>query len=74
MDDLPRDWRKSRAPATLRTLGDQWIAEGRSAVLRVPSVLIETESNYLLNPAHRDFSRCGFGKPKPFQFDRRLAK
>lgn len=72
--DLPSNWRSDTVPASLRTLGDQWIAGGASAILRVPSVLIDTESNYLLNPAHPDFAKCRFGKPKPFKLDARLAR
>ncbi|MBI2497892.1 MAG: RES domain-containing protein, partial [Opitutae bacterium] len=41
--------------------------------LRVPSVVVPGEFNYLLNPAHPDFKRVKIGKPEPFSFDPRLA-
>lgn len=41
-------------------------------VLQVPSALIESESNYLLNPAHPDFQRITLGPERPFTFDPRL--
>ena len=69
---LPRNWSADPPPARLRETGDAWIAERRSAVLRVPSVLVSGESNYLLNPAHPDFSKVLIGEPTPFRFDRRL--
>lgn len=70
--DLPPNWRSDPAPLELRQLGDQWIAGESSAVLRVPSVIVETEVNYLLNPAHPDFRSIHIGRPSPYQFDPRL--
>src|SRR5262245_31110056 len=47
---LPRNWRADPPPARFRRIGDRWVAEGTSAVLRVPSAVIDTEFNFLLNP------------------------
>ncbi len=55
------------------SIGDNWVGSGVSAVLRVPSVIIPSEFNYLLNPVHEDFRRCVWGKPRLFKFDPRLA-
>lgn len=69
---LPADW-NSEPPATAtKRLGDQWVREARSAVLAVPSVLVRTEINYLLNPQHPDFAKIKIGKPEPFALDPRL--
>ena len=72
--DLPANWRSDPARQALRQIGDTWIASQASAVLRVPSVIIDTESNYLLNPAHRDFSRIRIGRARRFRLDSRLVK
>lgn len=63
-------------PATLETraVGDAWAASGRSAVLRVPSAVVASEWNFLLNPRHAAFGRLRIGKPKPWSFDPRLAR
>jgi RES domain-containing protein len=71
---LPADWRRDPVPLALRSLGDQWVAGNQSLVLRVPSVIIESECNYLLNPAHPDFAKLSFGRPQKFRYDSRLAK
>jgi RES domain-containing protein len=71
--DLPKTWRRSPAPAAVRAVGDQWVASGASAVLRVPSAVVPTEVNYLLNPRHPDFAKVRIGRQKVFAFDRRLA-
>jgi RES domain-containing protein len=71
--DLPGSWRKDPAPDEIRAIGDAWVTEGASAVLRVPSVLVPGENNFLLNPGHEDFVKLKIGKPLPFRFDPRLA-
>jgi RES domain-containing protein len=71
---LPANWKNEPGPVALQTMGDDWVESGESAVLRVPSVIIPSEFNYLLNPAHEDFRRCVWEKPRPFKFDPRLTK
>ena len=39
-----------------------------------PSAIIPTESNYLLNPQHKDFRAIRIAKPRPFEFDLRLLR
>lgn len=71
---LPVNWRGDAALESIRTLGVEWAASGRSAVLRVPSVVIPEEANYLLNPRHPLYSRVSIGRPVPFEFDTRLTR
>lgn len=53
-------------------LGNDWLQAGKRACLKVPSSIIEDEFNYLLNPAHPDFSKISLVKTAPFKFDSRL--
>ena len=69
---LPDGWRSYPAPAQLRELGAEWIREADSLALVVPSAVIPSERNVLLNPAHPDFSRLRMHSPEPFAFDPRL--
>ena len=71
-EDLPADWRADPAPASTRTIGDEWVVAGRSAVLRVPSVVVPMEFNYVVNARHPDFARLTAGAAMPFPFDPRL--
>jgi len=71
-DLLPDDWRSNPPPFGLRRLGDEWIRSGRSCVLELPSVVIPHERNYLLNPAHEDFSHIEIGGPITLDTDHRL--
>jgi RES domain-containing protein len=72
--DLPADWRDSPPPASAQALGDAWVRQARSAILRVPSVVVPHEWNLLLNPTHPDFPRVKRGAPERFPFDPRLAR
>ena len=69
---LPADWRTYPAPPELQRIGDRWIAEKRSLVLQVPSAIIETEANYLLNPEHASFASVKISAAAPFELDTRL--
>lgn len=71
---LPRNWRVDPAPARARSIGDKWLKERRSAVLKLPSAIIPSEAVLLLNPLHDDFTKIHFGKFESFQFDPRLVK
>lgn len=69
---LPSIWRDAPAPPALAALGDAWAREGRTAILLVPSVVVPSENNVLLNPAHPDARRIAYGPPAPFTYDPRL--
>lgn len=72
--DLPRNWSNPDSPAILREIGQAWLERGASVALKVPSAIVVEEWNYLLNPRHVDFKRLILGKPKRYEFDRRLAR
>jgi RES domain-containing protein len=69
---LPADWREEPPPLATKEIGDLWVQCARSAVLKLPSVIIPSEPNYLLNPAHPDFKKIVIGRFDPFSFDPRL--
>ncbi len=71
---LPAQWRQDPSPAELAAIGDKWVAQARSAVLAVPSAIVDDETNFLLNPAHPRFADIEIGEPSDFEFDRRLIK
>jgi RES domain-containing protein len=72
--ELLTHWQAPHAPAFLQEIGDRWVAIGTSAVLRVPSAVVSTEYNYVLNPAHPDFGRIVRGTKQPLPIDSRLLK
>jgi RES domain-containing protein len=71
---LPADWRSHPAPAAVVALGDEWIRSARKPVLRVPSAVVPSEPNYVLNPVHPRFGEIGIGKPDVLEVDPRLSR
>jgi len=69
---LPRTWRNAPPIRALADLGDAWVRGGRSAILVVPSAVVPSETNVLLNPNHPDAGRIAYGTPAPFSYDPRL--
>lgn len=74
IEDLPSNWRHEPPPEETRALGTQWATRGDSPLLRVPSVIVPQEWNYLLNPTHADAARVETLPPQPFGFDARVWK
>ena len=72
--DLPADWRKTPAPPALAARGTAWLGATGTAVLAVPSAVIPSETNYILNPAHSDFRRIVVHRAERFDLDRRLFR
>ena len=70
--NLPSDWTEEPPARSTMRLGDLWVREGRSAVLELPSAIIPSESNYLLNPFHPDYQKIKIHSPVAFSFDPRL--
>ena len=70
---LPRDWRSSPPSVATQQIGDEWVARATSAVLQVPSAIVQTEVNFVLNPHHPDFRRIRIGDEEDFEFPPRLA-
>jgi len=72
-DALPPNWQQYPPPIETQHIGDDWVAAGRSCVLEVPSIIIPHESNYILNPSHRQFAEISIGPPSPLSIDPRIA-
>jgi RES domain-containing protein len=71
---LPSNWTDTPPPVDVQQIGDAWVAGAASLLLRVPSAIVPTEHNILLNPAHPDFGAPRVSKPSLFRFDPRLFK
>ena len=86
LDLLPEDYRlfavetrdaefedaPPQAVETARAFGDAWLASGRSAILRVPSIILPEEWNVLINPLHAHAQHIQVISRRPCLFDSRL--
>jgi RES domain-containing protein len=70
--NLPENWRGHER--VTRALGDRWLAEKRTVLLRVPSAIVPATSNWLLNPAHDDARAVTIVDVIRAPFDQRLLK
>ena len=70
VNNLPETW--VRDQTTTRTAGDEWLAAGQTALLRVPSAIVPDTSNVLLNPEHADAGKIRVVWYRPYPWDRRL--
>jgi len=73
--DLPAGWDDPDGhPDVARDLGSQWMQEGKFCVIRVPSAVQPTESNFLLNPHHPDANKVRLLPVVPAVLDPRIIK
>jgi len=61
--DLPRGWAAHPTPVSSQRVGDSWIHDQTSLLLKVPSAVVPLESNYLINPAHPGIDKIKIGQP-----------
>lgn len=72
LEKLHHNWTAVINYPITQELGDKWIRKGESAVLKVPSAIIDLEYNYLINPEHPAFSKIRISRIFKFTFDPRL--
>lgn len=73
-DSIPVGWDAVPPGKTSHDFGEQWIAEARSAILVVPSVIAPEECNILINPYHVDWQRIRSRKLRKWVYDFRLLR
>lgn len=71
---LCQDWDSLPPSESTQKIGQQWIERAKHTILKIPSTVIKEEHNFLINPAHPDFSVIQFGEPQRFEFDERLIE
>ncbi len=72
--DLPENWRAIPSPKALKERSYQWIKDQEALVLKVPSIIVPQEFNYIINPFHKDSKSIELYKIAPFFFDGRVLK
>jgi RES domain-containing protein len=70
LDALVKNWAKNYL--VTRTIGDEWLASRRTALLRVPSVILPETFNLLLNPEHPDAALLTVVWHREYPWDERL--
>jgi RES domain-containing protein len=68
--ELHADWSQNAAES--RRIGDRWLRDGASLLLRVPTALVPHAWNLLVNPAHPDIAAATIRSVDHAPFDVRL--
>lgn len=72
LDELPQNWQDIPAPAETQEWGSTKLLHAASLALKLPSVIIPSEHNYILNPLHPEFKKVRIKEILPFTFDSRI--
>lgn len=70
--DLPEQWNRIPVSKDSQRYGDNWIREEEYAVLKVPSVVVPVEFNYVINPKHPLFNQISISESQPIPLDPRF--
>lgn len=71
-EDLPPHWMETPAPGSIKEWGTKQLQ--KHLALQLPSVIIPSESNFILNPLHPNFKKIRIKEVAAFTFDRRIKK
>lgn len=72
VNTLKKDWQSFDNYAYCQAIGNKWLNEMKTPILKVPSVIIKKESNCLINPQHPDFTKIKLIATEDFDFDQRF--
>ena len=73
IEDLPKNWKHYPAPSEITMIGNEWIDSNRSVALKVPSCIVPTAFNYVLNCSHSYFRKVKIIDISQFKIDNRLT-
>ena len=71
-EELPKNWQEVPAPSETQEWGSSQLQDAGYLALKLPSVIIPSEHNYILNPAHPEFKKVEIKEVLPFTFDARI--
>lgn len=73
IDKLPEHWNSFPYTGKTVSIGSQFLKSG-GFCLKVPSALVPSEFNYIINPLHEKFTGVSILDTRPLIFDQRLMK
>jgi len=71
---LPKNWVNYPAPTILSEIAENWVQKEETIALKVPSCIIHSSHNFILNCNHPDYKRIKILDHQNFYFDTRLKK
>jgi RES domain-containing protein len=74
LKSLSADWNSIPHAHSTQQIGDQFVKANKYLVMKVPSVIVPGEFNYLINPNHKDMKSVKIKSKELFNFDKRLFR
>ncbi len=69
---LPPDWKSVPHSHSTQMIGDEFISSKRALILKVSSVVVQGDFNYLINPNSQDIKKVSITTIERYEFDERL--
>ncbi|WP_114783101.1 RES family NAD+ phosphorylase [Botryobacter ruber] len=74
LHQLPTDWKLASSYSLTQPLGSAWYEAAETPLLKVPSAVVPTEHNYVINARHPDFTKIKIKAREPFTYDYRFVE
>lgn len=71
-EELPDQWVDLNPESLTVPIGDLWLKEQKTLVMKVPSVVVPQECNILINPLHPRMPEVRIADEQPFRMDQRV--
>lgn len=70
---LPANWKLASSYAETQPLGSAWYQASETLILKVPSAVVPSEFNYVINARHPDFPKVQIKHRESFSYDYRFV-
>lgn len=71
---LPENWQESPSPEETKLFGNSLLQRTDILAIRIPSIIIPSEYNFILNPSAKNFAAIKIVEIQPFVLDKRIKK
>lgn len=72
ISELPEDWNQSPAPSSTKNYGSELLIKADAPIIKIPSIIIPQEFNYILNPIHVESKNFKILDLEDFIYDIRI--
>ncbi len=70
--ELPNNWREEPPSYNIKSIGTDIFKAGAYAVIKIPSIIVPENMNYIINPLHKDYKKIKISDPFPYTLDQRI--
>ena len=72
VESLPNNWKAIPASSSTKTFGSDKLTQSSYPIIRVPSVIIPDEFNFIINPTNIDSNAIKIVAVEEYQYDYRI--